>query len=463
MRGGGAMARRADPPGAGTAPAGAERRPLLLRGPVLAWACYDWASSAFATTVLAGFFPVFFKSWWHGADVAPAVSTARLGATIFASSLLVAVVAPLLGAIADGRGARKRLLAAAAGVGVLSTAGLWFVPQGTWLGAAVLYGIAVVGFVLANVFYDSLLADVCAQARTQARALVSGFAFALGYLGGGLLLAVNMAMTLQPALFALPDAAAAVRASFPMVALWWTVFSLPLLLVVRERRGAAAPPGAAQLVRSSLAQLVHTWRELRATPGAALFLLAYWLYIDGVFTVIRMAVDYGLALGFAAGDLLLALLITQAVGFPATLALGWLAERVGARSVILLGLAVYTGSTLWAAGFTRVWEFYLIAAVIGLVQGTVQAASRAFYSRFVPPGAEGRYFGLYGAVGRFAAVLGPGLVAATVATSGNSRAGIAVVAVLFVVGGALLSRVSQASISRAAGCDRNAAGDAVGP
>jgi MFS transporter, UMF1 family len=375
------------------------------RKAVLGWAMYDWANSAFATTVMAGFFPVFFKEYFcRGADVN--TSTAMLGVGNSLASLAVAFLSPVLGAIADQGSVRKRFLAVFAYLGALLTAALALVGQGQWALAIVVYAGGVIGFGGANVFYDALLPGVADESRID---VVSGLGYALGYLGGGLLFFVNVLMTLMPATFGLRDAAQAVRWSFVSVALWWGGFTvLTLLWVPEERR--PRPAGGAGLVSAGLRQLLRTFRHLRGHRTVLVFLVAYWLYIDGVDTIIRMAVDYGMSLGFSSKDLIVALLLVQFVGFPAALVFGKLGQRFGARRSIYLGLAVYVAVTLWGTVMKTRLEFYGLAMVIGLVQGGVQALSRSFYARLIPPGQTAEYFGFYDLLGKFAVMLGPALM-----------------------------------------------------
>ena len=411
---------------------------LYTRRPVLAWALYDWANSAFATTVMAGFFPAFFQRYWSlGVD--PTVSTSRLGFANGVAGFVVAVLAPALGAIADRCGRRKRFLIAWSLIGIVGTGLLWFVGRGEWAAAAALFVVGSIGFAAANVFYDALLLDVAAEAELDR---VSAFGYALGYLGGGLLFALNVLMTVKPAWFGLADAAAAVRASFVLVAIWWAVFLLPLALQVRERPGEAGVSLAAATVQG-LRELAATLRHVGRYRELALFLVAYWLYIDAVNTIIKMAVDYGVALGLPSESLLAALLMTQFVAFPAALAFGWLGDRIGARRGILLGIVVYTLATLYAFFLDSVAEFFALAAVIGLVQGGVQSLSRSFFGRLVPEGKGGEFFGFYNMMGKFATVLGPLLVAVVALATGSSRASIASLAILFLAGGLVLLLVRE--------------------
>lgn len=408
---------------------------FLARRPVLSWALYDWGNSAFATTVMAGFFPVFFSQYWSaGADTE--LTTARLGYANAAAGLVIALLAPFLGALADRGGRRKRMLLGFTLLGAMTTFALFFLAQGQWLAAAVLFALGTIGFNGGVVFNDALLLDVSRPADYDR---VSSFGYALGYLGGGVLFAVNVLMVTRPALFGLPDAAAAVRWAFVSVAVWWLLFSLPLLLYVREQPPRAGVPGSA---------FMAGWRELRATAGEVLkvpalwqFLLAYWLYIDGVNTVIKMAVNYGLSLGLEASDLLGALLLTQFVGFPAALLFGWLGKRIGARTGVLVGLVVYAGITIWAYFLDSGREFYLMAATLGLVQGGVQSLSRSMFGRLVPEGKSAEYFGFYNMVGKFGTVLGPALMGAVALAADSTRASILALLLLFVGGGVLLWRV----------------------
>jgi UMF1 family MFS transporter len=407
------------------------------------WAFYDWANSAFATTVMAGFFPVFFKSYW-AVGMSATESTARLGTTNAIASLLVVLLAPLLGILADRAGHKKRLLLFLAALGALMSGSLFLVAEGYWLVAAGIYVLGVVGFAGGNVAYDAMLLDVAERAELER---VSALGFSLGYLGGGVLFAVNVLMVLQPALFGLAGKGEAVRVAFLMVAVWWALFSLPVLFFVPDRAAGAAA-GLNGSVRSAWREFRETWRLLRGLRMAFIFLLAYWFYIDGVDTIVRMAVDYGLSLGFPAESLLTALLITQVVGFPAALVFGRIGERMGAKRAIWLAIGVYVLVVFWASRMAESWEFYVMAVVIGLVQGGIQAMSRALYARLIPTEHAGRLFGLYNMMGKFAAIIGPLLVGWVALFSDSSRAGILSILLLFVIGAILLSRVDVAAGER---------------
>jgi len=405
---------------------------------ILSWSLYDWANSAFATTVMAGFFPLFFKKYWS-AGVDATHSTFQLGVANSVGSIVVVVLAPALGAIADKGGCKKRFLLCFSGLGILATAALYTVAEGLWPAAAALYVAAAVGFSGGNAFYDALLVSVVDEDRVD---FVSALGFSLGYLGGGLLFALNVAMVLAPATFGLADATQAVRISFLTVAVWWALFSVPLFLFVEEPRPAAPLPWR-RAVAGGFRQLGATFREVRRLRVVFLFLIGYWLYIDGVDTIVRMAVDYGMSLGLNSNSLIVALLVTQFVGFPAAIAFGKLGERFGAKAGIFLALVVYVGVTVWGYRMDTEAEFFAMAATIGLVQGGVQALSRSLYTRLIPPGKAGEFFGFYNMLGKFAAVLGPVLMGWVAVATGEPRNAIFAITALLLAGGACLFFVDE--------------------
>lgn len=414
-------------------------RAILFRRPVVAWALCDWANSAFATTVMAGFFPLYFKQFWN-AGVPATESTFRLGLANGVASLVVALLAPLMGAIADKGGARIRLLALFTVLGAAMTSALYLVGKGEWLAATLLYVAASLGFWGNNQFYDSLLTDVAEEKDYD---VVSGYGYSLGYLGGGLLFFVNVLMVTQPQRFGIADASEAVRLSFMTVGMWWVVFTLPVLFFVKENRTSALP--FAQALSAGWRELKNTLRHLRGDRTLLMFLLAYWFYIDGVNTIIKMAVDYGLSLGLEQSALIKALLITQFVGFPAALAFGWLGKRIGPRAGIFIAIAVYTGAAVYAYFLDTESEFMTLAIIIGLVQGGVQSLSRSLYGRLVPAGKAGEFFGFYNLMGKAAAILGPLLTGFVALTTHDSRLAIVSISILFVIGATFLSRVQLQS------------------
>jgi UMF1 family MFS transporter len=410
------------------------------RRQVLAWAFYDWANSAFATVVIAGFFPVFFSQYW-AADLSDIKSTQWLGYASSAASLILVLTAPVLGALADQLGAKKRFLLAFTLLGLLATGSLYWLGAGQWQAALALYLAGLLGFFGSNIFNDALITDVAAP-RDYERA--SSLAYALGYLGGGLLFAFFVLMVLMPARFGLAGEGEAVRLSFLGVALWWALFTLPLLLIVPESRGQGRRSFVAA-ARGAFAELALTFRQVRMLPNTFLFLLAYWFYIDGVDTVMFMAVKYGLDLGFPSSSLMVALLITQFVGFPAALLFGRLGVRIGPKPAILIAIGVYILVIALASQMSRVEHFYGLAVAIGLVQGGIQALSRALFASLIPAGQTAELFGFYNMVGKFAAVLGPFLVGSAAALTGDPRLALLPILLLFLVGAALLSRVDVAA------------------
>jgi UMF1 family MFS transporter len=413
---------------------------VLKHRPVLGWAIYDWANSAFSLSIVTAFLPVVLTGFWNdGAE--SAVTTARLGFANSIASLLVAVASPVIGAVADGMGRRKRLLAGFAFAGIVMTAAMGVVAQGQWLIGLILYVAASVGYAAGNSLYDSLLPSISSHSDVDQ---ISASGFGLGYLGGALLFAFNVWMISAPETFGLQDAAAAVRVGFFTVALWWAIFSLPVLLWVDEPAsdGSQTERAAGPLV-NGLARLRATSKELRARRGLVIFLAAYWLYIDGVYTIIKMAADYGLAVGLSVNDVIMALLITNFIGFPAAIAFGYLGRKYGPRKGVYLGLAVYIAATGLAPFIETATQFYALAISVGLVQGGVQSLSRSYYARLVPTGRAGEFFGFYNMLGKFAAILGPALTGVVTLISGSQRIGILSILILFIAGTLLLSRAPR--------------------
>ena len=397
-----------------------------------AWAFYDWANSSFATVVLAGFFPIFFKEYWSF-DKPVTESTFFLGAANSSASLIILILAPILGAIADRGRAKKRFLSFFVSLGVIGTGLLYFVVKGDWAWACLFYMAATMGFMGANIFYDAFIVTVSERKNLD---IVSALGFSLGYLGGGLLFLICVLMALYPGFFGFSDTSSAIKFSFLLVAIWWAVFSLPMFRCVKEPDRSGA--GLKHAVKEGLIQLEATFHHIKKYKKVGLFLLAYWLYIDGVDTVVRMAVDYGLSIGFKADGLMVALLITQFVGFPAALVFGRIGEKIGARNGILIGISVYFVITLWGYFMDSAWEFYAIAVVVGLVQGGVQLLSRSYFARLIPKDQAGEFFGFYNMLGKFAVIIGPFMMGSVSKLSGNPRFGILSLLVLFSAGGAML-------------------------
>ena len=400
----------------------------------ISWALYDWANSAFATTVMAGFFPIFYKSYW-ASDLSNLESTAMVGYANSLSGLIVVLLAPILGAYADIGTKRKKLLLLFASLGILCTASFYFIPQGEWMLAALLYAIAAVGFSGGNVFYDSLIVSV---SDNENRNRVSALGYSLGYLGGGLLFLINVIMFLNPQLFGIESQSNAVLLSFFMVAVWWAFFSVPLLRNVKEQDSERKNPRFFQALKQSFNEVYQTLSEVRKYKNVAIFLLAYWFYMDGIDTIVRMATAYGTDIGLEASSMITALILTQFVGFPSTLIFGYFADRLGFKKILTIGILIYILISIFASRITTAAEFYAMAIVVGLVMGGVQAVSRAYFSSIIPKDKEAQFFGFYNLVGKSAVVAGPALLAWISMIFNTPRAGILGLLVLFIPGLILL-------------------------
>jgi UMF1 family MFS transporter len=402
---------------------------------VIAWALYDWANSTFALSVLAVLFPIFLGSYWSAGDTGAAV-TARLGFIVAGAALLVSIVAPVLGAIADGGGYRKRFLLLFALFGAVMTALLAIPAEGNWPWALALYLCASIGFYGSTVFYDSMLVDVTTPNRFH---IVSTLGFSLGYLGGALLLGLHVWMLNSPETFGLQDSVSVVKFAFVSVGAWWAVFLVPLIVFVPETRRAI--PVTRDILKSAFRELGVTISHIRRYRNIVRILVAYWFYLAGVFTVISMAANYGQRLGFGDTDLVTAFMITNLAGFPATLLYGFLGDKYGARKGIYLALCIYVGVSSWAIFMTDVRQFYVMAIIVGCVQGGVQGLSRSLYATLIPQDRPGEFFGFYNMVTKFSHVVGPTLVGFAATLSDDSGVILVVLLPLFVIGGLLLALV----------------------
>jgi len=413
---------------------------MAQRRSIYSWAMYDWANSAYSTTVMAGFFPLFFKQYW-ASELSVNESTFWLGIANAVAGLGIAMAAPVLGAMADQGGLKKQMMLSFTTLAVVMTAALFLVGEGQWEMAVLVFLFGAIAFSGANVFYDSLIVDV-AEDREMDR--VSALGYALGYIGGGLLFAVNVVMTLHPEWFWLADKAEAVRWSFLTVAVWWAAFTLPIALFVHEREGHRSL-GVAEAARAGFSQLVETFLHLRSLKPVWMLLLAYFLYIDGVNTVAHMAVDYGLSLGFDSSVLITALLLTQFIAFPAAIVMGRLGERFTARRVILACIIIYALVCVWSTTMQDATDFYWLAAAIGLVMGGVQSLSRSLYARMIPRAQAAEFFGFFNMLGKFSTIFGPLLMGLASVESGSARLSILVIVVLFAAGAFVLYHVDDSS------------------
>jgi len=403
---------------------------------------YDWANSAFALSVLAVLYPLFLGSYWSAGSSGSQV-TARLAWITAASSAIVSVIAPVFGTIADAGGYRKRFLLVLALAGALMTASLGLVDEGNWPLALGLYLLASFGYYSSTVFYDSLLIDV-----TEPRyySIVSTLGFSLGYLGGASLLALHVWVLTSPGTFGLASSTEAMKFAFVSVGAWWAVFLFPLIAFVPEHRSGIVV--ASGVVRAAYRELKSTISEIRRYRNVVIFLLAYCLYVGGVFTVIFMAANYGQRLGFSQQDLVKALMITNFVGFPATLLYGFFGHRFGPKRGIYFALVVYVLVSSWAVFMTDVRQFYVMAIIIGCVQGGVQGLSRSLYASLIPPDQPGEFFGFYNMVTKLSHVLGPVMVGIAATFSDDPKFVLLALLPLFIIGALLLRLIPGAATPR---------------
>jgi UMF1 family MFS transporter len=413
---------------------------LALHRPELrAWALYDWANSVFMTTILASIFPIYFRTV-AAADLPPAVASGRFALSTSLAVTIVALISPLCGALADYKGNKKTMLGAFLGLGVSATGAMVLIGRGQWPLAAALFVAANVGASASIVFYNSLLPHIAAPDEVDR---LSTAGFALGYVSGGLLLGVNLLMIQKPALLGIPDAATATRISFLTVAVWWAVFSIPLFRRVPEppTLEASAAERGRSIVGIAFGRLGATLRQMRHYRDAALVLLGFLLYNDGVNTVIRMAAIYGTEIGIAQTSLIAAILMVQFIGIPFAFLFGALAGRIGARRSIFLALSVYVVIAVLGYRMQTAADFFVVAALVGVVQGGAQALGRSLFASMVPRHKSAEMFGFFGVFDKFGGVLGSALFWLMITLTGSSRPAILALVLLFVAGGTILSLV----------------------
>ncbi len=412
----------------------------LGRRDLRAWAMYDWANSAFQTTIIAAVFPIYYQKV-AAAGLPESVAMSRFAWATTLAILIVAIVAPILGAIADYSAIKKRLLGIFLGIGATATAAMFWIQRGDWSLALVLFVIGNVGVAGSIVFYESLLPHLVGEDQLDR---VSSAGYAIGYLGGGTLLAINLLMIQKPQLFGIPDAGTATRLALASVAIWWVVFSIPLFRSVPEPPVRMEPdehPGTSALM-GGVRRLMETFKELRRYRDAFVFLLAFLLYNDGIQTMIRMATIYGTGIGLPESAMIAALLLTQFIGVPCAFLFGMAASRTGALTGVFVGLGVYVLITVLGYFMRTAAHFYALAILVGMVQGGTQALSRSLFASMIPRHKSSEFFAFFSVFERYAGVLGPAIFAFVVERSGSGRAAILAVAVFFVVGAAILTFVN---------------------
>ncbi len=415
----------------------------LDRRELRAWAMYDWANSAYQCTIVTAVFPLFFSEV-AAANLPPVVATERFAWVTAIGVAVVAVLGPLLGVVADYRAVKKKLLTACVALGAISAGAMVVVDQGEWLLALGLFLIANIAIATSFVFYDALLPHIAAPSEMD-RVSTSGYA--LGYIGGGVLLAINLAWIMFPAAWGLSGTVAAIKLSFVSVAVWWAVFTLPLLLSVREPPAARPVPGADSGI-SVVAQALRTFRELRGYRNAFWLLVAFLLYNDGIQTMIKMAAIYGAEIGIDRNAQIAAFVVVQFVGVPFTFLFGLIASRVGPKPALYGAIAVYVVIALIGYVMTSTFQFFLLAVLVGMVQGGAQALSRSMFARMIPPDRSSEYFGFFSVFEKFAGILGPLAFGSAVALTGSSRPAVLLLVAFFVLGALVLTRVDLAEGER---------------
>jgi UMF1 family MFS transporter len=423
----------------------------LHRKELRAWAMYDWANSAMVTVIVTAVFPIYFSSV-AAADLPKSEATYRYALATTLALAVIAVLAPILGAIADHAGIKKRLLAGFLVIGAAAVAAMFFIERGDWLFAAVLFVIANIAVNGSYVFYDAFLPHI---AEPDEMDRVSTAGYALGYVGGGLLLALNLAWIMKPAAFGLPSgpdltpaqATLPTRLAFVSVAVWWAVFSIPLFRHVREPQAT----GTGRLsLGGAFRQLGVTLRELGRFRQGLLMLIAFLIYNDGIGTIIRMATIYGEELHLDRTWLIASIMIVQFVGIPFSFAFGWLAKKIGAKRAIFFGLVAYAGISVLGYYMKTGTDFLILALLVGVVQGGTQALSRSLFASMIPRQKSAEFFGFFAVVEKFAGIFGPAVFAQVIAVTGSSRAAILSIVAFFVLGGTLLHFVNVEDGQRAA-------------
>jgi len=410
-----------------------------------AWAWYDWANSVYFTTVVTAVFPIFFATY-AAKGLAPAQATARFGLITTISMLVIATISPILGALADYTGIKKKLLAMFMAIGVTACGAMVLIGEGDVTLALTLFFIGNIGVSGSLVFYDSLLPHVAKAEQTDR---VSSAGYAMGYISGGVMLLMNLAWIMKPETFGFANNISAIRASFVAVAIWWAVFSIPLFLKVPEPP-AAGPQHGSLAVVAAFSRLAQTFREVRRYRNAFLLFIAMLLYQDGIQTIIRMAGVYGAEVGIEQNMQIAAFVMVQFVGIPFAFLFGSLGARIGTKRCIFIAIGVYSLATILAYFMTNVTHFFVLAFLIAMVQGGAQALSRALFARLIPPDRTSEFFGFFAVAERFATVFGPLIFTISVMITGNSKSAILAILGLFVAGAFVLSKVDEKEGERAA-------------
>jgi MFS transporter, UMF1 family len=428
----------------------------LHRPELRAWALYDFANSAFITIIITSVFPIYYGKF-AAAGLPPQTAEFRFSLATTLGLIIIAVLAPILGAVADFAPIKKRMIARFLTLGLVSVALMFFIQRGNWLLALILFVIANFGANGSFVFYDALLPHLASDEEMDR---VSTAGYALGYIGGGLLLALNLLFLMRPGWFGFPTGDNLTpaqetlpwRICFLSVAVWWGLFAIPLFRRVPEPviRFKAEESHAQSPIKAAFTRLGETFHELKKLKNAFLMLIAFLIYNDGIGTIIRMATLYGTGIGIGQSDLISAILITQFVGIPFAFLFGFLAGKIGAKQSIFLGLVVYTGISVVGYYMKDARDFLLLAILVGMVQGGTQALSRSLFASLIPRHKAGEFFGFFAVVEKFAGIIGPLVFGLMIAATGSSRNAILSVIAFFFVGGIILCFVNVAEGQRIA-------------
>ena len=401
-----------------------------------AWIAYDAGNSAFATTVVAAFFPIFYKEFWStGVDNLTAAS--YYSWTLTFSNLALLFSAPIIGSITDLSRTTKKLFTFFVLISIVFVALLSVLDLGDWFTALLFFGIANYCFSAGNILYDKMLVQIAPQSQLTR---ISSLGFAYGYLGGGVLFLINAFMTLSPETFGLADASEAIQWSFVMVSVWWGMFLIPLLIHYKDRGVALYEKS---LVKESTIKVFVTLRNISEHKNAFLFLLAFFLYIDGVHTVMALASTFALNLGLASSSVIVGLILVQFLAFPATLIWSRISSRYGDRSVINICIVAYIGIIFYSTTLSSATEFYILAVGVGSVQGGIQACSRSLFGKLVPEEKSGEFFGFFNTFGKAGAFIGPALVAIFITVFDSITIALTPIILLFITGGMIMLKVKE--------------------
>lgn len=403
---------------------------------VKSWIAYDAGNSAFATTVVAAFFPIFYLEFW-ASNLPKIEASIYLNWTLVVCNVSILLSGPVIGAITDINQSTKKSLTIFTLTSVFFVGLLYFLSAGSWIYALVFFGIANFCFCVAQIPYDKILTKI---APPEKFSIISNQGYAWGYAGGGLLFVVNALMSIYPESFGLASQSDAIRVSFLMVSIWWLLFLIPLLVNFKETTNNQRSKG---IVISSLKNIVTTLKSVYQYKNAFLFLIAFFLFIDGAHTVIYLASTFALNLGLETSSIIQALILVQLVAFPATLIWGYVANRFGDKLVLYITISSYIFIIIYSTTLSSALEFYLLAAWVGCVQGGIQGSSRGYFGKLIPKEKAGEFFGLYNVMGRAGAILGPLLVGSLLTLYGNVRIALLPIAILFIIGGLLLTRVKN--------------------